>query len=294
MSRLAAALARVPAPVMAAALMTLAMFLAALGNIMVRHVTQELPPFQVQFLRNLFLTLFLLSVLPRTGLSVLRTRRHGMMAMRALVMMGQLGAWFYALKLLPVDKATALNFTVPLWAVIGAALFLRERIGPRRWAAVAVGVLGSLVIVRPGLATFEPASVFALLAAALMAVSLLQMKSLSRTDSALTVVLYLGIYGTPLSLLPALLVWQTPEVNALLITAAMGLFSALTHMLMVRALALADASAMAPLDFVRLPFGALLGWLWFGELMDLWSWIGAAIIVIGITAVSRREAARPD
>ncbi len=274
----------------AAALMTLAMFLAALGNAMVRYVTQDMDPFQVQFLRNLFLTLFLLSVLPRTGLSVLHTRRHGMMLMRALVMMGQLGAWFYALKLLPVDKATALNFTVPLWAVIGAALFLREGISPRRWAAVGVGVLGSLVIIRPGLATFEPASVFPLLAAALMAVSLLQMKSLSRTDSPLTVVLYLGLYGTPLSLLPALLVWQAPTMEQLAVTAAMGLFSAVTHMLMVKSLALADASALAPLDFVRLPFGALLGWLWFGELMDLWSWIGAAIIVAGIMALAKREA----
>lgn len=291
MSALSAAFSRIPAPVAATLLMVAAMFLAGLGNALVRYLTQEMHPLQAQFLRNLFVLLCVMSVLPRTGLAVLRTRRHGMLLVRAGVMVLQLTTWFYALKVLPVDKATALNFTVPLWALIGAALFLGERVGPRRWTAVAVGFAGSLVIVRPGLATFEPASVLPLITAALMATSLLMMKSLSRTESPTTAVIYLGFYTTLLSLLPALAVWQTPTVAQLALTAAMGITTAVVHLMMMRSLALADASAMAVLDFIRLPFGALIGFLWFGELMDLWSWIGAGIICGGITYIARREAA---
>ena len=123
-----------------------------------------------------------------------------------------------------------------------------------------------------------------------MATSLLMMKSLSRTESATTAVFYLGFYTTVLSVLPALAVWETPTPAQVGLAAAMGFFTAVVHVMMMRSLALADASAMATLDFFRLPFGALLGYLWFGELMDFWSWGGAVVIFAGITYIARREA----
>ncbi|MBI4183533.1 MAG: DMT family transporter [Proteobacteria bacterium] len=281
--------ARIPAPVVAALLMVAAMFLAALSNAITRYLSQEMPPLELAFFRNLFGLLFLLPILLRTGLAPLRTRRHGLYFVRGLVTTTQMAFWVYSLQLLPVDKAIALNFTVPLWATLGAALILREAVGLRRWGAVAVGVIGSLVILRPGFASYEPASILPILTAAGMAAVLLIIKDLARTESPISVVLYMGIYTAPISLLPALLVWQAPTLWQISVTAVMGVLTVSAHFMMTRSLALADASAMAPYDFFRLPFGALIGFLWFGELMDGPSWFGAFVILAGTAYLTRLE-----
>jgi drug/metabolite transporter (DMT)-like permease len=287
----AALLARVPPPMQAAMAMAMATLCAAIVNGFMRHWSQEFHPFQVAFLRMLFGLVFVAPVLFYTGLGALRTRRHGLLLARGLATAALTAGWVFALQLLPIDKATALNFTVPIWATIGAALFLGERVGPRRWAAVAIGVIGSLIILRPGLSAYEPASVIPLLVAGVMGSVMLMVRALSRTESPATIMLYMYLYATPFLLLPAVFFWQPPSAAFLVGALAMAATGTVGMTLYTLAFGRADASVVAPLDFLRLPYGAMVGLIWFGELMDLWSWIGAAVIFIAGAYIAHREAA---
>jgi drug/metabolite transporter (DMT)-like permease len=259
-------------------------------NGMMRHLSQDWPALEVAFFRLFFGLVFLAPVLMRLGFGALRTTRQPLYVFRGFLAAVATALWVYALMLLPVDKATALNFTVPFWATIGAALLLRETVGPRRWTAVLIGLAGSLVIIRPGITTFEPASLVPLAAAALMAAALLIVKTLSRTDPPHTIVLYMGIYSAPFALAMALPVWETPSIGFLAATFLLGVLGSCAHLLIARAMTLADASYVAPHDFLRLPLGGMIGWIWFGELMDLWSWIGAAVIFAAAAFVAHQEA----
>ncbi len=290
MKRAVALFERVPPPVQAALAMALATLCAAIVNGFMRHWSQEFHPFQVAFLRMLFGLVFVAPVLLYTGLAPLRSQRHGLLVLRGLATAALTAGWVFSLQLLPIDKATALNFTVPIWATLGAALFLGERVGPRRWAAVAIGVLGSLIILRPGFAAYEPASIVPLLVAAIMGSVMLMVRALSRTESPTTIMLYMYLYATPFLLPAALWVWQAPSTAFLIGALAMAATGTVGMTLYTIAFSRADASVVAPLDFLRLPYGAMVGLIWFGELMDLWSWIGAGVIFTAGAYIAHREA----
>lgn len=279
-----------PVAVQVGVLAILAMLLFSITNGFIRYIGQAIPAVEVAFFRAFFGTLFVLPLIMRTGTAGLRTRRHGMFLLRGIVVAVQTGMWMLSLKLLPVDKATALNFTVPLWATIGAAVLLGETVRARRWTAVGVGLLGSLIILRPGLTAFEPASLLPLGAAVGLAMSMLITKSLSRTEAAPTIVIYMGIYSTPFLFAAALTVWETPDLPTLGLLLVMSAMGASGQLLLTRAFSLADASAVVPYDFFRLPFGALVGFMWFGELMDFWGWVGAAVIFAAGAYIAHREA----
>ncbi len=286
---LLAAFRRLPVSARVGLLAGGAMLMFAIANGFIRYTSQSIPAIEVAFFRALFGTIFMAPILLRTGLAGLRTDRHGLLLLRGALVAVQSGMWMYSLYLLPIDKATALNFTVPIWATIGAALILRERVRARRWSAVGIGILGSLVILRPGLEAYEPASLVPLAAAVGMALSMLIVKTLSRTEPAHTIVLYMGIYSTPFLLLATLPVWQTPDTTILGLLFVLSAFGATGQYMLTRAFAMAEASAVVPYDFFRLPFGAIVGWFWFGELMDFWSWVGAAVIFAAGAYIAHRE-----
>ncbi|MEX2644407.1 MAG: DMT family transporter [Acetobacterales bacterium] len=279
-----------PVPVQVSLCAAVACALQAVMNGLMRDLSQQWPALEVAFFRLFFGLVFLLPVLLRLGMPALRTTRQGLYLLRGILAAAATALWVYSLQLLPVDKATALNFTVPIWATIGAALILRETVQLRRWTAVGIGLVGSLVIVRPGIGAFDPASVVPLVAAALMGGTMLIVKTLSRTDAPHTIVLYMGLYATPFALALALPVWETPDLEFLLLTFLLGAMGSTGHILFAYAFSLADASYVAPHDFLRLPFGALVGFVLFGELMDFWSWIGAAIIFVSGIYIAQREA----
>ncbi|MBI4185413.1 MAG: DMT family transporter [Proteobacteria bacterium] len=287
---LAAALERIPPPARAGLYMIVAAFCMASVNAFMRHLGQGMPPLEVGFFRNLFGLLFMLPLLLRTGIEGIRTTRHRAYALRGAATAFVTITWVYALALMPVDKATALNFTVPIFCTLGAALFLGERVGPRRLAAVAVGILGSLIILRPGFQSFEPAALLPLATAAGMAANWLLLRFLATTEPAVRVVFYTGFYTTPFTLVPTLLVWEWPSPEFLFWAFAMSAIGSVGQIIAARAYALAEASVLAPFDFFRLPFGALLGFLAFGELMDGPSWLGAGIILVACLYIAHREA----
>ena len=168
-------------------------------------------------------------------------------------------------------------------------LILGEIVRARRWTATIIGFLGVLVILRPGFTEITWVTGLPILAAAFMAGSTLLVKSLSETESPNTIVLYMNLFLTPLSLVPALFVWEWPSTTALFYMALLGLLAAAAHIALTRAYTMADASAVLPFDYTRLPFVAAIAFLAFGEVPDLWTWIGAGIIAGSTFYIAHRE-----
>ena len=199
-------------------------------------------------------------------------------------------AGFWAIGHLPLSQAIALSYSTPLFVTIAAVWFLGEQVRARRWAAVAIGFLGVLMIVRPGSANFTLGTLVALSAAVLSALVSIQIKQLSRTEPADRIVLYTTMLWVPMSLLPALFVWEWPHGIAWAWVIAAGFMGTGGHMLWTRALKLGDVSALTPISFMQLPIVAVFGWLLFDERLDRWTLIGAAVIFSANAYIAHREA----
>ncbi len=274
------------------------MIAAALGfsmmNAMVRVVAADLNALEIAFFRNFFALIFLLPWLARAGRAGLRTGRLGTHFFRSVIALGAMSCWYFSIAILPLGLAVALNFTLPLFATIGAALFLGEIVRARRWSATLIGFAGVLIILGPGFAEGGGGTTLAMLlpilAAVFMALSILLVKSLSRSESPVLIVFYMNLFLTPLSLIPALFVWRWPSLPVFGYLVAIGLLAAVAHLALVQAFSRADASAIAPLDYMRLPFIAVIAYFAFGEVPDLWTWVGAAVIAAAAIYIARREA----
>ena len=261
----------------------------------VRHVAGGyldggLHPFEVVFFRNVFGLFVLFPWFARVGLGPLRTQRLGMHALRCLIQTVAMILFFTALSLAPLAEVSALSFSAPLFASLGAILFLGERVRVRRCSALVLGFCGALVILRPGFEAINPGHLLVVFASGLWAGAILVIKSLSRTESSLTMTAYMGLLITPLSFLPALLVWQWPSGEQLAWLAAIGALGGVAHLAMAQALKEADATAVLPFDFTRLIWATIIGYLAFAELPDFWTWVGAAIIFASTTYIVFREA----
>lgn len=270
------------------------MTLAALGfsimNILIRYAAVELHPVQIAFFRNFFALLFVLPLFLRHGTTGLRTKRFGLHIWRSVIGLSAMFCWFTSLTILPLAEAVALNFTVPLFATAGAFFILHEVVGVRRWSATFAGFVGVLVILRPGFAEITPAMAMPVIAAVFMAGSVLLVKTLSRTEDTVAMVLYMNLIMTPLSLVPALFVWEWPSWTVVGYLLLIGLVATIAHLALTKSYTLADASAVIPFDYARLPFVAFLAYFAFGELPDLWTWIGAGIIAASAIYIAQREA----
>ena len=278
------------APIQGALLMTAAALCFSVMNIAIRLAAVELDPLQVAFFRNLFALMLMLPWLLKVGAAGLKTSRLKIHLWRSVLGLTAMLCWFYAIALLPLAEAVSLNFTVPLFATIGAALILREQVRARRWTATLVGFAGVLIILRPGFTELTPAMALPMIAALFMAVTSLMVKSLSRTESPAAIVLYVNLLLTPLSLVPALFVWRWPGLAEWPSLIAVGVLAALAHSLLTRAYTKADASAVMPFDYARLPFIALIAYVAFGEVPDIWVWLGGGIIAGSAIYIARREA----
>lgn len=281
---------RLPQPLRAALWMVLACFIFSILNAFIRQSASYMHPFEVAFFRNLFGLVFMLPWLLRVGLSGLHTARVKLYFWRTLVGLCSMLTWFFALSLLPFAQAIALSFAAPLFATVLAATMLGETVRMRRWTATAIGFVGVLIIVRPGTAEFGVGAVLALVSAALMSISTIFVKQLSRTEPINAVVTYMVLLMTPMSLVTAVPVWDWPAWSLWPWLVTMGAVGSAGHFCFTRSLQLADASAVIPYDYTRLLFVAGIGWIAFGEFPDQWTWIGAAIIAAATIYITRREA----
>jgi drug/metabolite transporter (DMT)-like permease len=264
--------------------------------IIIRHLAPRYSVLEMIFLRSVVSLILILPWAIRQGTTRLATRRFPLHALRnVLHYFGNIG-WFLGVTLVPLADLSALQFTVPLFTVILAALVLREAVGRHRWTATAIGFLGMLVIVRPGFATINQGTIALLLSAVFYASSQTATKMLSRTESANRVVFYMALIFVPISGLPAAFAWVTPGWPDLLPIVLLGITGYTAHVCIVRSFAAADASFVIPFDFLRLPFSALIGFVLYFERPDAWTLIGAAVI-FGATwyntvTESRRAAVR--
>jgi drug/metabolite transporter (DMT)-like permease len=242
------------APLRGALWMSAATSAFAAMIVLVRQLTYELDPLEVVFLRNVFGVLAMMPWLMSHGLGVLRTQRIHLHLLRAAIGIVAMISWFTTLSLMPLAESTALSFTAPLFTSLLAVLLLGEVMRARRWVATALGFLGALVILRPGIQAVQPVALLAMGTAAVWATSTILVKVMTRTESPGAVVTYMVLLSTPLSLIPALLVWQTPTLEHLVYAALLGAAGSAGHFCMTRALASADASFVVPFDYLRLPW----------------------------------------
>ena len=263
---------------------------SVLMNVLIRVAAQSMHPFEVAFFRCFFGLILLLPWIAKGGRSLLRSRNSGFYLLRAIVGLVSMATWFYGVTVVPLATATAVNFTAPLFATLAAALILHEDVRLRRWSAVVLGFIGVLIIMRPGSERLDINLLILLLSAATAAMNNITVKFLARSETPGRIVALFMLYLTPLSLVPALFVWQWPDFWSFGALIGLGALGTIAHLAVARALAAADASACAPFEFARLPFAALIGFFWFGEVTDLWTRIGAAIIAGSSVYVAYREA----
>jgi len=263
-------------------------FFTGLG-VMIRMANKEVHVLEIVFFRYFISLIIMFPWMLRRGLSGLKAKNLPILFARSLS--SYIGAifWFASMIYLPLAEATALGYTAPLFATLGAVLFLGEDVGPRRWWALVVGFIGILVILRPGVEAISIPALYAINGAVFIAISVLLVKILNKTESVETIVLYMGIFSTPLSLIAAIFFWKIPSPETLCWLTGVGIFSTFAHLAYTRSFAVTDASAVLPFDYLRLLMVAAVGFGIYGEILDIWTWVGTIIIISSTLYIAIRE-----
>lgn len=245
---------------------------------------------QVVFLRNLSALVVLLPLLAWRGGDLVHSRAFGLYGVRVAISLASMTAWFYALSLIPLGEITAIGFLSPLFGALGAIVFLGEKVRARRWTALAVGFIGAMIVLRPGSGSLGIGQACALLSAVAGGVIGVLLKRLVTADDPDKIVFLSTAMMTPMSLVPALFVWRWPGLDLLPILAVIAVTGVLGHISLMRAYRAIDASLVMTFEFSRLPFVVAIGYFMFGEMIDRWTWIGAAVIVASASYIAHREA----
>jgi drug/metabolite transporter (DMT)-like permease len=245
-----------------------------------REATRELSVFQIMLLRS---TLGMAMLWPLVhaagGLKAVRTQRLPQHALRNAVHYAAQYGWFVALTLISLAQVVSIEFTMPIWSAALAVVFLGEKMSKRKWFAVVLGLVGVAVIVRPGSGALDIGQFIALVSALGFAVSVVLVKSLTRTEAAVAISFWMLVTQSVIGLIPALMVWQWPSAQVwgwVVVVAFCGTYS---HYCFARAMQHADATVVVPMDFLRVPLTALVGWLLYSERMDLFTVLGVGLIL---------------
>lgn len=277
-------------PMRAALLMLGSTLFFGLMTIAIKLAAQSLHTFEIVFFRNFFGLMATLPLLLRHGPDLLRTTQLPRYVFRCTIGIVSMMAGFWAIGHLPLAQAVSLSYSTPIFVTIAAVFFLHEQVRARRWAAVVLGFIGVIIIVRPGSDSFTAGSLVALAAAVLSGIVSIQIKQLSKVEPADRIVFYTTLLWVPMSLLPALAVWEWPRGIVWVWVIAAGFLGTGGHMLWTRALKLGDVSALTPITFMQLPLVAIAGWLLFQEPLDRWTALGAGVIFAANAYIAHREA----
>lgn len=210
--------------------------------------------------------------------AILRTRRLGLQIARSVLLLASTLLFFLAVKLMPLADVAAITMIGPLIVTGLSVPLLGEKVGRRRWSAVVVGFLGALVIIRPGFGMAHWAAILPVVVAACYALYQISTRVLSRSDDPSTTIFYTGLVGVVVTTALVPFDWRTPDLAGWVMLVPLGVFGSLGHFLVIRALGLAPASMLAPLGYVPLIWATMLGFAVFGDLPDLWTFVGAAIV----------------
>ena len=270
--------------------MLLSALASASMNAAVRHVSDSLHPFEIAFFRAFFGLLVFAPLLLQGGFGRLRTQRLRLHALRGGLQAGAMLQFFTGLSMTPLAKAAALQFNIPLFTTLLAFAVLREKIRLRRVSALILGFAGTVIILRPDIDGVDLGSIFVVTSAATWATAVIVIKLLSRTETSVTITVYGAVFMMPFALLAATTVWQTPTLEQLVWLGAIGAMGSINNLCIAQAFKEAEVSAVMPLDFSKLIWASIIGYVFFAEAPVVWTWVGGIVIFCSATYIAYREA----
>jgi len=275
-----------------AALAILATFFAALMALSVKYLSGDLHPIIICFYRCVMGLILISPFIAKNNFAALKSKNYKFQFFRALINIISMICWFTALGTMHLEKATALGFTTPLFTTILAVILLGEVIRFHRTAALVLGFIGIFIIIRPGYIPLETGTILMLIASLSFSFVLIFVKKLSYVDTSTTIIFYHLSISTPIFFILSLFFWENINFNQLIVFTFMGGAGLLSHWCLTQALRLSDTTFVMPLQFTKLVWASLFGFLIFSEKPDLWTWIGGFVIFISVIYITYREAIR--
>jgi drug/metabolite transporter (DMT)-like permease len=260
----------------------------ALGG---RELSSELSTFQILFFRSIVGLVVISVLLSLSGWNQIRGKASPLHLIRNVTHLGAQFGWFYGISILPLSTVFAIEFTAPILAALLAVFVLSEKLTATRIVSILLGFAGVMLILRPTIAGISSAEIAVLGAAAGYAIAYVLTKKLGVTNSPLTIIFFMVVIQLPLSFLPSLWNWTVPSISLWPWVVLVGVTALSAHYCIARALALADAGVVVPLDFMRLPLITVIGFLLYDEAFDIWVLVGGTIIFVG-TLINMRGAAK--
>ena len=255
----------------------------------VRHVSDNFNTFFIVMMRNIFGLMFFMPQILRDYKSVFKTKRLHLHIFRNVNGLISMFVWFYVITLLPLSEAVSITFVVPIITTLAAMFFLKEKVTRKTWAAILIGLVGVLIIIRPGFREFKFAYLLALFSTCLWAVSNVLVKMMTDTEKPKTIVAYMSLIMLIISIPFALPYLKPLTMNDVFWFFLMGAISNLSHMSMSIAYSKTDLSLVQPFDFTRLIFKSVIAYFAFGEVVDIWVVFGSLIILFGVIVVVPRK-----
>ncbi|WP_416221122.1 DMT family transporter [Rhodopseudomonas palustris] len=279
-------------PLRGIALIVASTVFLACSDTMAKYLGRTLPPIEIGWIRFLVFLLIMLPVMLSSSASPLRSARPKLQVLRALALVASSVLFITGLQFLPIAEASATSFVAPLFVTALSIVLLGEAIGVRRWAATAVGLIGVLIVIRPGSAAFNAAVMFPILSALSWALTLILTRMISGADRAVVTMTFSAVVGFVALSAMVPFVWVTPSWHDILIGVLVGLASTMGQWIVVLAYRYADASVLAPFTYSQLVWVTFLGFGMFGEIPDLWTFVGAAVIIASGLYTAHRERLR--
>jgi drug/metabolite transporter (DMT)-like permease len=264
-------------------------FLLTINGAIGKQLGQELHPFFITFIRAFIMVLFMLPWVFRKGIGGIRTTRPGLQFINGVFFTLALFGWFWALPRLPLDLITAAGFTAQTFAVLGAIIFLGEKSERWRWGALIVGIIGALIIVRPGVDGVSPGVLAIIFSALCFAVAKILVKVITRTDPPDSVVFWQAFWVAVVAFPVALFFWETPNLEQGIWIAAISIVTIMNHLSITWAIKLADIGVIEPISFTRLIWAAIVGYFLFGDIPNVFTLIGGAVVLASVVYIARRE-----
>ena len=256
----------------------------------VKLLSDDLHPIVICFYRSLMGLILITPFVIRNNFKALQTQNMRLQIFRASINVISMICWFSAIGMMHFEKATALGFTTPLFTTVLAVIVLGEVIRFHRTAALLLGFIGIIIIIRPGYVPFEFGTVLMLIASFSFSFVLIFVKKLSATDSSLTIIFYHLLYMTPVFFILSLFYWENINLYQLIVFTLMGASGLLSHWCLAQAFKISDTTFVMPLQFTKLIWASLIGLFIFAEQPDIWTWVGGVIIFISVVYITYREA----
>jgi drug/metabolite transporter (DMT)-like permease len=283
-------LRRLPPNVQGALWLVSGGFIFTSTSVMIRLLSAQIESVQTAFFRAFLSVLLLLPMIAAGRVKPWQSKRLAGHFWRTAMGTASMVLGFYAVSMLPLADATAIAFSQPLFSVVVAALIAGEKVRWRRWSATIIGFAGVLVMVRPGAGSLQLGAVVALANAASVAFSIYLVKRLSNSEAPLMILTQFALFSTLLLAAPAILVWRWPDFWGWVLAIGVALSATIGQYFWVQAFKSGEMSAVAPFEYLRLPFAVFVGWLIWGEMPEIWTYVGAAIVIGSALYIAHREA----